>query len=79
VQFGRIGTAGQTQTKTFSSADAAQKAADKLIAEKTGKGYVEVGGAAAGRRQVLDTDSRGFSQATIRFYRSSFRVDLKEW
>jgi predicted DNA-binding WGR domain protein len=46
VQFGRIGTAGQSQTKTFPSADAARKAADKLIAEKTGKGYVEVGGAA---------------------------------
>ena len=47
VQFGRLGTAGQTQTKEFASADAARKAADKLIAEKTGKGYVEFGAAAA--------------------------------
>jgi predicted DNA-binding WGR domain protein len=47
VQFGRLGTAGQTQTKEFADEAAAQKAADKLIAEKTKKGYVEVGGAPA--------------------------------
>src|SRR5262249_45835176 len=39
VQFGRLGTAGQTQTKEFGSDQEAQKAADKLIAEKTKKGY----------------------------------------
>ncbi len=41
VRFGRIGANGQTQTKTFGDAAAAQKHADKLIAEKTEKGYVE--------------------------------------
>ena len=41
VRFGRIGTNGQTQTKSFSDADAATKHAEKLIAEKTGKGYKE--------------------------------------
>ena len=41
VQFGKIGTAGQTQEKNFSNPDAARKAADKLIAEKTAKGYQE--------------------------------------
>jgi predicted DNA-binding WGR domain protein len=41
VTFGRIGTAGQTQTKDFPDAAKAQKAYDKLIAEKTGKGYIE--------------------------------------
>jgi predicted DNA-binding WGR domain protein len=44
VAFGRIGTAGQTQRKEFASADAAKKQYDKLIAEKVGKGYKEVGG-----------------------------------
>ncbi len=43
VQFGRIGSAGQTQPKTFASPAAALAAAEKLIAEKTGKGYKEVG------------------------------------
>src|SRR5690349_5168519 len=42
VQFGRIGTAGQTQSKKFDHPVYARKAADKLIAEKIKKGYVEV-------------------------------------
>jgi predicted DNA-binding WGR domain protein len=42
VQFGRIGTTGQTQTKEFASDALARQAADKLIAEKTRKGYTEV-------------------------------------
>lgn len=45
VTWGRIGTAGQTQTKTFDSVDKAQKEHDKLVAEKTKKGYGEVEGA----------------------------------
>ena len=42
VRFGRIGTNGQTQTKSFADAAAAKKHADKLVAEKTSKGYSEV-------------------------------------
>jgi uncharacterized protein (TIGR02996 family) len=41
VIYGRLGTTGQTQSKTFADAAKAQTAHDKLIAEKTGKGYVE--------------------------------------
>lgn len=41
VNFGRRGTAGQAQTKEFSTADAARKAYEKLIEEKLKKGYVE--------------------------------------
>jgi DNA ligase 1 len=41
VRFGRIGTNGQTQTKTMADSDAAASHAEKLIAEKTAKGYVE--------------------------------------
>ncbi len=43
VRYGRIGTHGQTQVKTFASSAKAQAEHDKLIREKTGKGYVEVG------------------------------------
>lgn len=39
VNFGKVGTAGQTKTKKFADAAAAQKDADKLVAEKTKKGY----------------------------------------
>jgi predicted DNA-binding WGR domain protein len=41
VRFGRIGTAGQSQTKPFADEDKANKEAAKLIAEKLKKGYVE--------------------------------------
>jgi len=42
VRYGRIGTSGQEQTKTFPDQAAADKHANKLISEKTGKGYVEL-------------------------------------
>ena len=41
TQYGRIDSKGQTTIKDYSDDVAARKAADKLIAEKTGKGYVE--------------------------------------
>ncbi|SDA21373.1 WGR domain-containing protein, predicted DNA-binding domain in MolR [Methylobacterium sp. UNC378MF] len=46
VRFGRIGTQGQSKTKTFPSAQAAQVALDRLVREKTGKGYRPAGEAA---------------------------------
>ena len=42
VCFGRVGTAGQTQTKTLADVAAAQKQVEKLVKEKTSKGYVVV-------------------------------------
>jgi predicted DNA-binding WGR domain protein len=42
VHFGRNGTNGQTTTKAFSDAAAARQHADRLIRQKTGKGYVAV-------------------------------------
>src|SRR5262249_1041002 len=47
VTFGRAGTQGQTQTKTFASAAAAEAAHAKLIRDKLAKGYVETKPAAA--------------------------------
>jgi DNA ligase-1 len=44
TRWGRIGTEGQSKTKTFSDAAKAQAEADKLIEEKTEKGYVEKSG-----------------------------------
>lgn len=41
VRFGKIGTAGQSQTKSFSDDAAVQKHVNALIREKTGKGYAE--------------------------------------
>lgn len=47
LRWGRIGTQGQSQTKSFADAAKASAALDKLVAEKTGKGYVETGADAA--------------------------------
>jgi uncharacterized protein (TIGR02996 family) len=52
VTFGKVGTAGQTQTKSFANSEKAQTAADKLIREKTGKGYVETTPPVATREAV---------------------------
>jgi DNA ligase-1 len=41
THWGRIGSDGQSKTKTFADAAKAQAEADKLIEEKTEKGYVE--------------------------------------
>lgn len=41
VRFGRIGTKGQSQTKTFSTPDAALREQENLIRSKLGKGYIE--------------------------------------
>ena len=40
VRFGRLGTEGQMQAKTFPSPEAACQHAERVIAEKTRKGYV---------------------------------------
>ncbi len=42
VRFGRVGTNGQTRTKSFADLAAASQHAEKLVEEKTGKGYKEV-------------------------------------
>ena len=46
VRYGRLGTAGQSLSKTAADAAKAQLEVDKLIKEKTGKGYTEVGASA---------------------------------
>ena len=43
IRFGRIGTTGQVQVKTFADEARASREMTKLIAEKTGKGYIEAG------------------------------------
>lgn len=51
TRYGRIGTAGQTTAKHEVSAAAAHKLHDKLVSEKTKKGYVEAGAAAVKSKQ----------------------------
>ncbi|MGQ0798551.1 MAG: WGR and DUF4132 domain-containing protein [Pseudomarimonas sp.] len=57
VRYGRIGTNGQTLSKTAVSDAKAQAEVDKLIKEKTGKGYSEVASAAGSIPAVLASTS----------------------
>src|SRR5688572_25659428 len=43
TRYGKIGASGQLTVKDLKSKDAAKQAHDKLVKEKTGKGYVEKG------------------------------------
>ncbi len=42
LRWGKIGTNGQNQTKEFDNDNKAKLAYDKLVKEKTGKGYIEI-------------------------------------
>src|SRR5262245_13577751 len=48
VNYGKIGSAGQTQVKDFGSPALATKEYDKLVREKRKKGYVDQGGGGGG-------------------------------
>jgi predicted DNA-binding WGR domain protein len=41
VRYGRIGTNGQTKEKNFSTREEAEREVEKLVKEKTKKGYIE--------------------------------------
>lgn len=41
VRFGKLGVQGQTTVKEFETADEATKYAEKIVSEKTNKGYEE--------------------------------------
>jgi len=70
VTFGKIGTKGQSKPKDFTTPEKAKAEMEKLIKEKTGKGYVEVGGKgvkaakpAAGKKTSVANMGEGLSKA----------------
>jgi len=70
VTFGKIGTKGQSKPKDFATPEKANAEMEKLIKEKTGKGYVEVGGKAvkaakppAGKKTNAGSVGEGLSKA----------------
>lgn len=72
VTFGKIGTAGTTQTKSFENAADAKKAYDKLVQEKTSKGYVEVG--SADKKSPSPKSSPGQSEPLNELYFSTTKT-----
>lgn len=63
LRWGRIGTQGQSQTKTFADAAKAGAALDKLVAEKTAKGYVETGAGVASSATSTEKVDKGKKDA----------------
>ena len=69
VTFGKIGTKGQSKPKDFPTPEKAKAEMEKLIKEKTGKGYVEVGGKAvkaikpAAKKTSVANTGEGLSKA----------------
>jgi len=61
VRFGRIGTKGQQKESVLVDAKAAGREAERLIAEKTRKGYREVTGKAPKRSTVMTTSKKAQS------------------
>ncbi len=59
ISWGKVGTNGQSQVKSFADAAAAEKAELKLIAEKVKKGYVEHGASTELQmpNEILQNDS----------------------
>jgi len=64
TRYGKIGTPGQSTIKDFSSKPDAQKELDKLVAEKTKKGYAETTAGAAPTAHVAKATARTDGQAT---------------
>jgi predicted DNA-binding WGR domain protein len=56
VNYGKIGSNGQTQVKDFANPDTAQKEYDKLVREKRKKGYVDTGGGGGDEDEDEDLD-----------------------
>ncbi len=54
VNYGKIGTAGQTQVKDLGSPDAAKKELEKLEREKRKKGYADAGGGGGDGEEAED-------------------------
>ena len=59
VNYGKIGSAGQTQVKDFGGPDLATKEYDKLVREKLKKGYQEAGGGGGGASKGDDDEGEG--------------------
>jgi predicted DNA-binding WGR domain protein len=56
VNYGKIGSNGQTQVKDFPSADVANSEYEKLVREKRRKGYQDAGGGGGGGGDDDDED-----------------------
>ncbi|SFH92653.1 DUF4132 domain-containing protein [Planctomicrobium piriforme] len=75
VTFGKIGTSGQSQTKNFGSEDEAKKSYDKLVAEKSKKGYVDKAGATGASATKLTASKPAAPKVTAKTTATSHADD----
>lgn len=59
IRWGKIGTVGQAQEKSFADEAAADREMGKLVAEKRKKGYVEITGAEVAGAEVTGAEVTG--------------------
>jgi uncharacterized protein YfeS len=64
IAWGAIGTSGRSQVKSFADTDKAMREMNKLVAEKTGKGYVDVGNATPVPERYYDDEEEGHTRET---------------
>ncbi|HFJ7017251.1 TPA: WGR and DUF4132 domain-containing protein [Escherichia coli] len=73
ITWGKVGTNGQSQVKSFADAATAEKAELKLIAEKVKKGYVEELSSPsqpAIKIETIEVDTTGVAETTVVFDQS---------
>ena len=68
VHYGRLGTDGQVKTKAFADAAKAAASAEKLIAEKLAKGYIEEGTATPPPAERVEAAQAAATTAALAAY-----------
>lgn len=64
VRFGKVGTDGQTRTKSFKTAEAAAVDVERLVKQKTGKGYAPVKGSRQSSAKKKESETKSKKKAT---------------
>ncbi|MDP2315496.1 MAG: STM4015 family protein [Pseudomonadota bacterium] len=75
VVYGRIGTAGQSKTTACASPEAARAEVDKLVREKTKKGYQELGVAEKNWRPPAHVDTGSHIERFLNYKVAGFNPD----
>lgn len=79
TRYGKIGTAGQSTTKDEGSPEKAQKLYEKLVKEKTGKGYVERGAGAAAAVPAAKKTYRDRFLAMVEQLKNDARFEVEKF
>src|SRR5580704_4484960 len=79
ISFGKIGANGQTQLQELGSPSAAQKEHDRLVAEKTKKGYALAGGKAAKPAKSAKAAKPAPAKTTGMYFELRDRSSSKFW